>query len=69
MVNVWEFAEELPFVEIKDISGKVFAGRIIHISDAEEADAEEDEVVVESPNGEIRIFPVSQIEFMKRVKK
>lgn len=69
MINVWTFAEDLPFVEITDVNGVVFKGEIIHISDAEEADAEDDEVVVEALSGEIRIFPVSQISSMKRTNR
>ena len=69
MINVWSFAEDLPFVEVADINGVIFRGEIIHISDAEEADAEDDEVVVEALSGEIRIFPVSQISSMKRTNK
>ena len=69
MINVWTFAEDLPFVEITDVNGVVFKGEIIHISDAEEADAEDDEVVVEALSGEIRIFPVSQISSIKRANR
>lgn len=69
MINVWTFAEDLPFVEITDVNGVVFKGEIIHISDAEEADAEDDEVVVEALSGEIRIFPVSQISSMNRTNR
>ena len=69
MINVWTFAEDLPFVEIADVNGVVFKGEIIHISDAEESDGEEDEVVVEALSGEIRIFPVSQISSMKRATR
>ena len=69
MINIWEFAEDLPFVEIKDMSGAVFKGGMIHVSDAEEAEAEEDAVIIKIVNGGIRIFPVSQIASIKRVDR
>ena len=69
MINIWEFAEDLPFVEIKDINGAVFAGGMIHVSDSEEADAEEDAVIIKIPNGGIRVFPVSQIASIKRINR
>ncbi|MBR2928782.1 MAG: hypothetical protein IKC24_06465 [Oscillospiraceae bacterium] len=69
MINIWEYAEDLPFVEIRDVNGEVFVGEMIHVSDAEEAEAEEDEAVVEAPSGEIRIFPVSKIASITRTER
>ena len=67
MANIWEFAEDLPFVEVKTVSGDTFRGEIIHISDADEADADEDMMSVEAKTGEIRIFQASEIKSVRRL--
>ena len=62
MVNVWEYANELPFVTVNTVGGDSFSGRIVCVEDIETTELEEDSIVVESEDGEMRSFLQSEIE-------
>ena len=62
MVNIWDYANQLPRVKLVTSSGKPFAGKVIAVLDALEADDEQDNMVVEADSGEIRIFHPDEIE-------
>lgn len=62
MVNIWDYANQLPHVKLVTSSGEPFAGKVISVLDALEADDEQDNMVVEADSGEIRIFYPDEIE-------
>ncbi len=67
MVNVWDFARDLPKVKVTLKDGSVFIGEVIHVSDAEEMDADEDYIDVENQQDGIRMFAESEIKSIERV--
>lgn len=67
MVNVWDFARDLPKVKVTLKDGTVFVGGVIHVSDAEEMEADEDYIDVENQQDGIRMFAESEIESIERV--
>lgn len=67
MVNVWDFARDLPKVEVTLKNGSVFVGEVIHVSDAEELETDEDYITVENRQDGIRMFAESEIESIERV--
>lgn len=62
MVNIWDYANQLPHVRILESSGELFEGKVIAVLDALEADDEQDNMVVEASSGEIKIFYPEEIE-------
>lgn len=62
MVNVWDYANQLPYVTVKTVDGRVFSGGIICVMDTEETDYGEDSLTIESRDGDITTFLQSQIE-------
>ncbi len=62
MVNVWDYANNLPYVTLKAVGGQVFTGGIIYVEDSEETEADEDGLVLETPDGRIINFLQSEIE-------
>lgn len=67
MVNVWNFAEDLPKVKVTLKTGVAFIGEVIHVSDAEEVEADEDFISIEADDGDIGFFATSEIESIERV--
>lgn len=67
MVNVWDFARDLPKVKVILKDGSVFVGGVIHVSDEEEMEAEECYISVENREEGIRMFAESEIESIERV--
>ena len=67
MVNVWDFARDLPKVKVTLKDGTVFVGGVIHVSDEEEMEAEECYIAVEARDGDIGLFAESEIESIERV--
>lgn len=67
MVNVWDFARDLPKVKVTLKNGSVFVGGVIHVSDAEELETDEDYITVENRQDGIRMFAESEIESIERV--
>jgi hypothetical protein len=68
MVNIWDYANELPRIKLKTKAGKKYIGKIIHIADAEESDDVSDSLVLELANGEIRSFYPDIIESINVIK-
>ena len=62
MVNVWDYANQLPYVTVKTVDGRIFSGETICVSDMEETDDEEDSLTIESLDGDINTFLQSEIE-------
>lgn len=62
MVNIWDYANQLPYVKLVTSSGEPFSGKVIAVLDALEADDEQDNMVVEADSGEIKIFHSDEIE-------
>lgn len=62
MVNIWDYANQLPRVKLVTYSGEPFRGKVIAVLDALEADDEQDNMVVEADSGEIKIFHPDEIE-------
>ena len=67
MVNVWEYANDLPIVNVIGLNGNSFLGRVVNVIDAEELEENEDYIAVESESGEIRMFGESEISSIERV--
>ena len=67
MVNVWEYANDLPRVRITAKDGSIFSGRVVHVIDAEEIEESEDYISVEAVTGEIRLFGASEIKSINRI--
>lgn len=67
MVNVWEYANDLPRVRVTGKDDSVFSGRVIHVIDAEEIEESEDYISVEAGTGEIRLFGASEIKSIERI--
>ncbi len=62
MVNIWDYANQLPRVRLVTSSGESFTGKVIAVLDALESDDELDNMTVEADSGEIRIFYPEDIE-------
>lgn len=62
MVNIWDYANQLPRVRLVTSSGESFTGEVIAVLDALESDDELDNMTVEADSGEIRIFYPEDIE-------
>lgn len=62
MVNVWDYANQLPYVTVKTVNGQIFSGETICVSDTEETDFGEDSLTIESLDGDINTFLQSEIE-------
>ena len=67
MVNVWEYANDLPFVNVKGTDGSSFYGKVINVIDSEELEENDDFIAIEAKNGEIRLFSESEIASIERV--
>lgn len=67
MVNVWEYANDLPIVNVIVLDGNSFLGRVVNVIDAEELEENEDYIAVEAESGEIRMFGESEISSIERV--
>ena len=62
MVNIWDYANQLPYVKFVTSSGEPFAGKVIAVLDAVESDDEQDNMAVEADSGEIGFFYPDEIE-------
>ncbi len=68
MINVWDYANKLPYVKVETIDGEVFKGDIIHVMDKEEADYPDDGIFIESRDGGIKLFLQSQLKSVDVIK-
>lgn len=62
MVNIWDYANQLPRVKLLTVMGKLFVGKVIAVLDALESDDEQDNMAIEADSGEIKIFYPEEIE-------
>ena len=62
MVNIWDYANQLPRVKLLTAMGEVFEGKVIAVLDALESDDDQDNMAVEADSGEIKIFYPEEIE-------
>lgn len=67
MINLWNFADDLPRVRIKTDDGQVFIGETLCVMDAEETDDDEDSITIEMHDGKIIVFYPHEIVFIERV--
>lgn len=69
MVNLWEFANSMPFVQIRKIDGTVVAGKTIGVFDAEELGDEdnEDMIALDLDGGGVESVYQSEIESIERI--
>lgn len=68
MINIWEFAKNLPRISLISADGNQFVGKIIAVMDAQEADDDDDNMVVEADSGEIKIFYPNEIESIEVIE-
>ena len=68
MVNIWDYANALPRVRLRTVSGGRFAGNVIAVLDKLEADDEKDMMVIEADSGEIRWFYPDEIESVEVIR-
>lgn len=62
MVNVWDYANSLPRIELLTTSGEKYVGDVLAVLDAEEAEDTEDCIDIELDSGEIKSFYPDEIE-------
>lgn len=62
MVNIWDYANQLPRVKLLTAMGESFEGKVIAVLDALESDDDQDNMAVEADSGEIKIFYPEEIE-------
>jgi len=62
MVNIWDYANQLPRVKLLTAMGELFEGKVIAVLDALESDDDQDNIVIEADSGEIKIFYPEEIE-------
>lgn len=62
MVNIWDYANQLPRVKLLTVMGELFVGKVIAVLDALESDDEQDNMAIEADSGEIKIFYPEEIE-------
>lgn len=62
MVNVWDYANALPRIRLKDSEGKTYVGKVIYVADALETESEQDSIDIELRSGEIKAFWQDEIE-------
>nr|DAK86132.1 MAG TPA: hypothetical protein [Caudoviricetes sp.] len=62
MVNIWDYANQLPRVKLLTAMGELFEGKVIAVLDALESDDDQDNMAVEADSGEIKIFYPEEIE-------
>lgn len=62
MINIWEYANMLPRIELVGIDGSKYIGDVIAVLDAEETEGEQDCIDIELDSGEIKSFYPDEIE-------
>lgn len=65
MINIWEYANKLPNLEIETTEGQRFSGKVIAVFDAEESGEEQDNLALELKNGRIVSFYPSDIKTVR----
>lgn len=62
MVNIWDYANELPRIKLKTANGTELIGNVVAVFDADEIESAQDCIDVEIDNGEIKSFYPEDIE-------
>ena len=62
MVNIWDYANTLPRIKLKAVTGEEFIGDVVMVLDAEEIESVQDCIDVELDSGEIKSFYPNEIE-------
>lgn len=62
MVNVWDYANAWPRVNLKTTTGDWIVGKVIMVFDAEETEDIKDSIDIELDSGEIKSFYPDEIE-------
>jgi hypothetical protein len=62
MVNIWDYANELPRIKLKTVNGTELIGNVVAVFDADEIESAQDCIDVELDNGEIKSFFPEDIE-------
>lgn len=62
MVNVWEYANDLPRILLTGADGNKYVGDVLAVLDAEETEDTEDCIDIRLDSGEIRSFYPDEIE-------
>ena len=62
MVNIWDYANELPRIKLKAINGAELIGNVVAVFDADEIESAQDCIDVELDSGEIKSFYPEDIE-------
>lgn len=67
MVNIWDYTKNMGRIRITKTDGAVIEGRTICVTDSEEAETEEDYIVVDLDGGGIAEVFQSEIESIERL--
>lgn len=62
MVNIWDYANSLPRIELLTTEGSKYVGNVLAVLDAEETEDVEDCIDIELDSGEIKSFYQDEIE-------
>ena len=62
MVNIWDYANELPRIKLKTVNGTELIGNVVAVFDADEIESAQDCIDVELDNGKIKSFYPEDIE-------
>lgn len=61
MINIWNYANDLPRVILTGIDGSEYIGKVLAVLDAEETEDLEDYIDLRLDSGEIKSFYPSEI--------
>ena len=67
MINLWDYANDLPKVIIHKKDGSVISGRTICIWDAEETEDVEDSIALDLDDGGVESVYQSEVESIERL--
>lgn len=61
MINLWDYAEMLPRIQLITKDGSIYVGDTVIVYDADEIECAEDCIALEIEDGQIKHFFPSQI--------
>lgn len=67
MVNLWDYAKKLGRIRILKTDGESVEGRIVCVTDKDEAETEEDFIVIDLDIGGIAEIFQSEVESIERI--
>lgn len=65
MVNIWDYANALPRIELLTTSGEKYVGGVLAVLDAEETEDTQDCIDIRLDSGAIKSFYPDEIESIK----